>query len=1406
MKFLLPKIKQQAISSWRFVLSVIWMIPVLQLTAQTCGPTVTGDDFVCPAQTEVYTAVRGEAGSTLSWNLSGGGTIVGLANNNTEATIEWNDLTTGGGPFFLTVTESSAACSETLVYAITIESENIYLACNDLVYVALDENCQAVITPDMILEDPQYEDDSYTIHLSEQNGNPIPGDVIDIQYLHEVINVTIEHNCSGLTCWGTVSVQDNIAPGLVCRDDVIEIACDESYTPEHIGFPLPPTANIVKIKNNEYSVIVPGDCGGAYKLVFADVFENLNCGDAYDFLVTRTWIATDASGNTTSCEETIGAVWGSLIDMELPPHYDGLTQYLNHLPKLQCSFAGLPYYWPHEYNPGPEVTGYPQWSGCSNIQYYYEDLVFPICGNTRKIVRHWLVLDWCTGEDFVYDQLIIIVDNAGPVVTAVRDTLYYPTSPGECFGTAYPIPAPIVLFDCSDWTYTISYKLRDESGNPFEQAITDNVFEGPEGFGITDLPVDTTWVMYTITDACGNSTQAFTEIVIEDYESPTAVCDKHTVVTLTEDGTAKIFAASLDDGSNDNCAIDRFEVRRMDTPCDHPEDLLFGDFVNFCCEDVGESILVVFRVYDTKGYFSDCMVEVLVQDKMPPTISYCPPDVSLDCGTDYTDTSLTGGEPIVDDNCDNVTLEYRDVEYLDDCGRGYIRRDWKATDAGGRVVTCRQYIYLVDNNPLSFDDIDWPGDVVLHGCQQSDFNPDITGRPVVNNTACKNIGIAYTDQYVNQVEGACYKILREWKVADWCESPPYQYITYTQVIMVVDNTVPTFTSCQDITVDSDNSLCDALVTVTASATDDCTPQNELEYTWQVDYDRDGTIDDSGDGNAFSRVFPYGRHWVYFYVSDGCGSTANCRLTVRVRDTKDPTPLCLAKITTTMMSTGSLPVKASTFNLCQCSYGSYDNCTPKELLRFSFSSNVNDTVRVFTCDDITNGVAESFPLEMWVTDLDGNQDFCNVTLVIMDNVHACPDAMDASASISGFIIDEMTDGMPAFEVELEKDGVLASQEMTDQVGQYVFEDLDVYRKYRLKPRKDNDPANGVSTLDLVMIQKHLLGLYELNSPYKLIAADANNTGSISAADLLEIRNLVLGVTEEFSKTDSWRFIDGKYEFENPQEPWGFQEDFTIEELYIDSDSVNFIAIKVGDVNNSAVEELGGNSLEPRSGKNLVLQSTDLLLKAGEEFTIPVMTQGEQWIEGMQFTIAYNPALITDVELMSGKIGLNRQNVHYFPGTAGKITVSWNAQQSMLLKPGEHLFLLKGKAIGTNLSISRCLEMNSSYTRAEAYDTDYTEMDLRLDFVPVDTEMLTLYQNVPNPFANETEVRFYLPKDSYIQFTVFDHLGKTIHEYAGHYSKGTNSITLNKELFATQGIYFYQLTSGDDREMRKMLFTR
>ena len=71
--------------------------------------------------------------------------------------------------------------------------------------------------------------------------------------------------------------------------------------------------------------------------------------------------------------------------------------------------------------------------------------------------------------------------------------------------------------------------------------------------------------------------------------------------------------------------------------------------------------------------------------------------------------------------------------------------------------------------------------------------------------------------------------------------------------------------------------------------------------------------------------------------------------------------------------------------------------------------------------------------------------------------------------------------------------------------------------------NNDPLNGVSSWDLVLISRHLLGL-QLLTGFLQLAADANMSGTITTFDNIGIRKLILGTYATLPNANSWRFVD------------------------------------------------------------------------------------------------------------------------------------------------------------------------------------------------------------------------------------------------------------------------------------------
>lgn len=1251
------------------------------------------------------------------------------------------------------------------------------LGCNNNVQISLDGDCSVEVTPDMVLEGQGTVGCDYTVVILGSNGQPIPNSpIVSGDYIGQTLTAEVQLGAN--SCWGYITIEDKLPPVIDCPDDVT-VSCYESS-----NFP-PPTAT------DNCTANVP-------VLVVSDDTVDLDCTDGFSARRTIVYQATDASGNKSAfCTRVIFFERIGLDEIVFPENRDDVEQ-----PSLECDNSP---FWDANGNGYPDVeeTGTPETADGFSIfpnnsfcelNVTFSDQRLDICESSFKVLRKWTVLDWCTGAIEEQYQIVKVVDNAAPIVTCFPDT-----SPGgvaaELSADPYTctadwdVIAPIVIFDCSSTTYEVAYLLADDNGDAPVNGIyiQDNVVTNFNGtFTINDLPLGRTWIRFKVTDDCGNVEYCFTEVDVVDNVPPVPVCDEFTVATLTTNGWARIFAESFDDGSHDNCSEVTLQVRRMVPGCSSPT--IFADYADFCCADIGNEVMVELRVTDEAGNSNTCMVNVNVQDKLDPVIT-CPPNLVRDCGFDFLDLSLTG-MATGSDNCGNVDITHQDFGSLGDCGTGTITRQWRATDAGGRSVTCNQTIQIIDQTPFSGSSISWPQNRNLTGCMMVDTDPSNTGMPIFNGDECSQIADTYEDQIFNFVDDACFKILRTWTVLDWCQfnqnNPSQGGIwQYTQVIKVNNFVAPEFTNCNNITVDAFGENCNAFVELVIGATDDCTPESQLVYSYELDFFNNGTIDDEGNGNDASSTYPTGLHRINWSVEDMCGNVTSCTHTFNVVDKKKPTPYCLSEITTVIMpSSGQIDIWANDFDL-----GSFDNCPGT--LQFSFSSNVNDTSVDFFCEDVGIQV-----LEIWVTDAAGNQDFCTTQVNIQSN-EGC-----TGSRIGGDIHAENGSALEEVSVTIQDKGSNETRAyMTPNTGHYEFGSLTVGADYELSAVKNDGHRNGVNTLDIVKIQRHILGIQQLDSPYKIIAADANNDGKIKSSDLLAIRKLVLGVESSFPNgQQSWRFVDAGQEFADMLAPFPFAEQITVDQFNSSVMDNHFMAVKIGDVDESAqTVKAKDDESETRSGSTIVLSVANVAFSSGDLVSVPVTAAEASEMVGLQFAMETTELEFVGIE--AGALDLVEGNIAELESA---LAVSWNDVNARSYDKGEVLFTLIFRA-RTNDNLDNVLSISSTLTTAEAYTQtlETVEVEMQMTEEAETVVGFELLQNAPNPFADQTTIGFSIPARGTVALRVFDISGKVLATYNSVYEQGEHSITIDAEPLQTTGVMYYQLEYNGQVATKKMI---
>lgn len=149
--------------------------------------------------------------------------------------------------------------------------------------------------------------------------------------------------------------------------------------------------------------------------------------------------------------------------------------------------------------------------------------------------------------------------------------------------------------------------------------------------------------------------------------------------------------------------------------------------------------------------------------------------------------------------------------------------------------------------------------------------------------------------------------------------------------------------------------------------------------------------------------------------------------------------------------------------------------------------------------------------------------------------------------------------------------------TNAMGRYQSGDVlfnqETYELGLVTPYSNDAIERGLSTLDIVLIQRHLLGIAPFSSPFEYIAADVDGNHMLTTMDMVCIRKVILGLSHSFPIEKSWEFISKGYHFPDPTNPWEEPYPTSIGNLDLDYNDldllhkINFRVVKLGDVNGS-----------------------------------------------------------------------------------------------------------------------------------------------------------------------------------------------------------------------------------------------
>ncbi len=807
----------------------------------------------------------------------------------------------------------------------------------------------------------------------------------------------------------------------------------------------------------------------------------------------------------------------------------------------------------------------------------------------------------------------------------------------------------------------------------------------------------------------------------------------------------------------------------------------------------------------------------------------------FDCSDNLSCTKL--GTP------ENSMEEYQLIST--NCGQMEIRRRFRlrndANHQGG--VTANSWSHQTVKVGASGNwKVTLPADVV--GQCKDDISRVVP--PIVEASACDVIAWEVEDKVFGSVGDACIKIERTYHVINWCNysaggeavrmirqegfngqadeprmviandsiNKGLGYFTYIQILKIQDHDAPVVVvdnpedACingvdfdalpygeEDITPGTGPFECDEEKTWTAWA-DDCTEEESIRFVGRLYNSKGELVKEVNSPTLTYAVSSQETYYAEFWAYDGCGNSGGgVSEPIQFSDCRPPVAYLLNGVALNLTNNGTVEFWASDVDR-----GSFDNCTDQSELGFYVLDPNGDIPAPNTYEEVIKlpQVIEydCFKVGMqavtvYVVDEEGNYDFATASVNVQDNNNVCQGLIEENIPfVAGKILN--SDGESVEEVEVSVNGGVASM-MTDESGKYQFK-LAKGNDYTITPEKDIDPLNGVSTFDLVLISKHILGIETLNSPYKQIAADVNKSGTITAYDMVQLRQLILNVTSEFPNNESWRFVDASHEFSSTPLSDNFNEFRSINNLATDMMETNFIAIKVGDVNENAAPNSLASAEVRTANQSLTLQLNDQFVEKGQTIKVEVSTADLSELQGYQFTMNYEGLLLEGIEK-----GIATQE-NFNTNLRNAFTTSWNKTNQDINT--NKLFTLNFTAT-TGGKLSELLSISSDYTAQEAYNQEGEVMDIQLAYVGSNLAGFELLQNKPNPFNGFTQVGFNLPEAGEATLKVLDVQGKILSTIDGDFAKGYNEIQLDAKELRTTGVLYYQLETTNFVATRKMI---
>ena len=814
----------------------------------------------------------------LAWLANNGGAIA-TDECDDDATLTWTNnsatQTWSGDPannqitITFTVSDACGNTAETTATYSIIDDQRPTITCPPDVQetAALNDCYKILVTP----TDPTMGDNCSVPTLSwEMTGattgtgaGTVTGESFNVGITTVMYVAT---DAAGLkdTCYFDVTIIDLNPPiyTLDCPED-ISVNADAGICGAVLNIPPPPVEDpcgepVTLVHDSPYASD-PTDASGTYP-VGATVI---------------TWTATDASGNTATCEQTVTVTDTQKPTITCPGDVeDQITDGGCSLVSSEvgdptftdnCSVDSLIYI----------LAGATTGSGTSQKFNYASGVAFNVGVTTVTYVAFDAagLTDTCSHTVWIKNL------NAPQFSATCPSDVSVSADAGIC-GANLTVPVPVINNPCGE-----AYMVSNDWPSATDSMNVDGYY-----------PVGTTVINWTITDASGNVTTCEQTVTVTDTQKPTITCPGDVEDQITDGGCSLVSSEVGDPTFTDNCSVDSliYILAGATTGSGTSQKFNYASGVAF---NVGVTT-VTYVAFDAAGLTDTCSHTVWIKNLNAPQFSAtCPSDVSVSADAGICGANLTVPVPVINNPCGEAYMVSNDWPSATDSMNvdgyypvGTTVINWTITDASGNVTTCEQTVTVTDTQKPT---ITCPGDVED---QITDGGCSLVSSEVGDPTFTDNCSVdsliyilagattgSGTSQKFNYASGVAFNV-GVTTVTYVAFDAAGLTDTCSHTVWIKNLNAPQFSATcpSDVSVSADAGICGANLTVPVPVIN-----NPCGEAYMVSNDWPSATDSMNvDG-----YYPVGTTVINWTITDASGNVTTCEQTVTVTDTQKPTITC-----------------------------------------------------------------------------------------------------------------------------------------------------------------------------------------------------------------------------------------------------------------------------------------------------------------------------------------------------------------------------------------------------------------------------------------------------------------------------------------------------------------------------------